>query len=164
MNINIPTRPQVIPAQRAAQSAIVLVWILGASLIFMSWFGSYIPLVVGWQDALAGLWPAAWDATGSLYSVGYQAVASTLQVGAISLYRTTRSGAWLMVYFLTLAFSGVPSLLTYWGAAGSWLTLQVGDERIAFAVMLVAIFMADWMPEKIFLRSAGGGQVKAGGR
>jgi hypothetical protein len=161
MGVNIPTRPQVIPAQRAAQSAIVLVWLLGALLVFMSWFGSYIPLVVGWRGALAGSWPAGWDGAGALYSVGYQMVASTLQVGAISLYRTTRSSAWLLVYALTLAFSGVPSLLTYWGAAGAWLTSQVGgDGRIAFVVMVVAIFMADWMPEKIFLQGSGGGKGK----
>lgn len=160
MKMKIPSQPQIVPLEGAASAAIIVVWCLGAMLVGMSWFGTYIPLAVGWQGALGGLRPS-WDQTAILYSVGYQVIASVLQWGALAMYKRTQSGNWLLIYFCALATSAVPSYLTYWGGSGAWLTQQVGGEPWAARVVMgLMVLGGDWLPEKIFLATGRG----SGGR
>lgn len=150
------TTTKVVPAEHAASGAVVILWVLGGVLWFASWFGSYIPIAVGpaaWESVLLGpmVWPA-WSGEAMLYSLGYQVVSSVLQWGAWARWRASHDGGWLFIYLLTLLVSGVPSFLTYWGAASAELTQAVGSDLGAMMVLALAVLFGDFLPEKIFLK------------
>lgn len=147
------TSTKVIPAEHAATGAIVVLWVLAAVLVVASWFGSYIAIAVGPQAALAGpvAWPP-WSGEAMALGVGFQLAVSVVQWGMRALFRRTKVGAFLFVYFIALLISGVPSFLTYWGWAGVELTAQAGNEFVAGLVLAVAVLAGDWLPEQMLLK------------
>lgn len=147
------TSTKVIPAEHAATGAILVLWVLAGVLVVASWFGSYIAIVAGASGALAGpvAWPG-WNAEAMMLAAGFQLAVSVVQWGMRALFRRTKVGAFLFVYFIALLVSGVPSFLTYWGWAGIELTEQAGNAYLAGAVLAVAVLAGDWLPEQMLLK------------
>lgn len=132
------TSTAVVPHGAVIRAMVFILRTIALILLVLSTFGNYVTFIGGWPQ---WSWSISWPMAGA--AVAYQALFSVIQWGA-------KAARWWLVYTVALLASAVPSFLTYYGWAGSYLTVQVG-AIMAFIIIGLATIGADALPEWVLV-------------